>query len=92
MLIVDVRHSDMVRQMRLPEEERILPPAPLNRQAIAVGVANAQREWPRWAPQTRNLFLRSILFGVLLNGRLVMPVPLDDVRRMIALAEAREAA
>jgi hypothetical protein len=71
----------------LDGQERALPPEPAALRTKAHGIMAAQRDWAEWPPSARNRFLRSILAGVLLNGRCALPVPLADVARMIALSE-----
>lgn len=67
-------------------EGRALPPTPVTSKAIADGIADAQGRWEKWPPPAKNLFLRSVLLGVLINGRCVLPVAKPDVAGMIRRA------
>jgi DNA invertase Pin-like site-specific DNA recombinase len=70
----------------LDAQERALPPEPAALRAKAHGIAVAQGRWAEWLPPARNRFLRSILRGVLINGRCALPVPFEDVNRMVAVS------
>lgn len=70
----------------LDARERALPPEPAAQRAKAHGIKAAQAEWDKWLGPERNRFLRSVIAGVLINGRCAMPVPHADVVRMTALA------
>lgn len=70
----------------LDAQERALPPEPLTLKAKAAELAAAQGRWAEWPPPARNRFLRSILAGVLINGKVVMPVPKGEIGRMIEYA------